>query len=56
MSGQPTEVPVSSDRVFFRIKSNKYRLVVRVDYQHGLVDVRPLGTHAQYDTITAKEV
>ena len=47
---------VGSDRVFFGIKSNKYRLVVRVDYWHGLVDVRSVGIHAQYDTIKAEEV
>ena len=55
-SRQPTEVPVSSDRVFFRIKGNKYRLVVRVDYQRGLVYVRFVGTHTQDDTINAAEV
>lgn len=47
---------VGSDRVVFRIKGNKYRLVVRVDYRHGFVYVRFVGTHAQYDRINAKEV
>ena len=47
---------VGPDRVVFRIKGNKYRLVVRVEYQRGFVYVRFVGTHAQYDRINAREI
>jgi mRNA interferase HigB len=40
-----------TDRVVFNIKGNEYRLVVRVDYDRQIVDVRWFGTHAEYDRI-----
>ena len=40
-----------SDRVVFDIKGNDFRLVVRVDYDRQIVDVRWFGTHAEYDRI-----
>ena len=36
---------VGSDRVVFRIKGNKYPLIVRVDYRRGVVYIRFMGTH-----------
>ena len=40
---------VGSSRVVFNIKGNDYRLVVLVRYDKGLMFVRFVGTHAQYD-------
>jgi mRNA interferase HigB len=40
---------LSSNRVVFNIKGNDYRLVVLVRYDKGLMFVRFVGTHAQYD-------
>jgi mRNA interferase HigB len=40
---------VGSSRVVFNIKGNDYRLVVLVRYDKGLLFVRFVGTHAQYD-------
>jgi len=40
---------VYSNRVVFNIKGNDYRLVVLVRYDKGLMFVRFVGTHAQYD-------
>lgn len=40
-------------RVVFNIKGNDYRLVVRIQYQAGLVAIRFFGTHAEYDRIDA---
>jgi len=42
---------VGSDRVIFNIKGNQYRLVVVVQYQWGIVYIRFIGTHAEYDRI-----
>ena len=45
-----------NNRVVFRVKGNAYRLVVRIDYGNGLVFIRFVGTHAEYDHINAEEV
>jgi mRNA interferase HigB len=42
---------VANNRVVFNIKGNHYRLVVVVIYQHGMVYIRFVGTHEEYDRI-----
>ena len=37
--------------VVFDIKGNRYRIVAKVNYQVGLVQVLFAGTHAEYDRI-----
>ncbi|MFC3114764.1 type II toxin-antitoxin system HigB family toxin [Cellvibrio fontiphilus] len=37
------------NRAIFNIKGNNYRLVIKVRYEHGLVVVEWVGTHAEYD-------
>ncbi len=44
------------NRVVFNIKGTKYRLVVKIKYEHRVVYIRFVGTHAQYDAIDAEEV
>ena len=46
----------ANDRVVFNIGGNKYRLVVEVQYQAGIVWVKFLGTHAQYDKIKVENI
>jgi mRNA interferase HigB len=41
-------------RVVFDIGGNKYRLVAWVDYNYGVVYVRFVGTHRDYDAIDAQ--
>ena len=43
-------------RVVFNICGNRYRLVVKINYPAGIVFVRFIGTHAQYDAIVAETV
>lgn len=43
-------------RVVFNIKGNDFRLVVAVAFQLGVVYVKFVGTHAQYDLIDAETV
>lgn len=45
---------VSADRIVFNI--NAYRLVVAVDFEKGIVWIKWLGTHRDYDRIDVKEV
>jgi len=40
---------VADNRVIFDIGGNKYRLIVRVSYQFKAVQVKFIGTHAEYD-------
>jgi mRNA interferase HigB len=47
---------VSADRVVFNIKGNSYRLVVAIDYEKGIVWIKWLGTHKDYDQIEVTEV
>jgi mRNA interferase HigB len=45
-----------NDRVVFNVGGNKYRLVVEVQYQAGIVWVKFIGTHSQYDRIKVETV
>jgi len=43
-------------RVVFNIAGNKYRFVVWINYAYGVVYIRFIGTHAQYDTIDVQTI
>jgi mRNA interferase HigB len=47
---------LKDSRVVFNICGNKYRLVVKVSYKNGIVLIRFVGTHREYDAINAEEV
>jgi mRNA interferase HigB len=47
---------VSADRIVFNTKGNHYRLVVAVDFGKGIVWIKWVGTHRDYDRIDVKEV
>ncbi len=47
---------LANNRVVFNIKGNTYRLIVIVVYQHGVVYIRFVGTHEEYDRIDAATV
>ena len=55
MDRYPAASIVGTDRVVFRVKGNRYRLVVRINYQQRIVYVRFIGTHAEYDRVDAGE-
>jgi mRNA interferase HigB len=43
-------------RVVFNIKGNDYRLIVAVAYKVGVVYVKFVGTHAEYDSVDAQTI
>ena len=45
---------IGNNRVVFNIRGNQYRLVVAVNYQFGIVYVRFIGTHGDYDKTGAE--
>jgi mRNA interferase HigB len=47
---------ISADRIVFNIKGNAYRLVVAVDFEKGIVWIKWIGTHNDYDSIDVNEV
>ena len=47
---------ITSDRVVFNVKGNAYRLVVAVHFDKGIVWIKWIGTHKDYDKIDVKEV
>ncbi len=44
------------NRIVFNIKGNRYRLVVKIHYNTGVVYIRFVGTHAEYDRINAEKI
>lgn len=44
------------NRVVFNIKGNQYRLVVKIHYNTGIVYIRFIGTHNDYDRINAETI
>lgn len=47
---------IANHRVVFNLKGNDYRLVVWVRYDRGLIFVRFIGSHRQYDKIDAETI
>lgn len=47
---------IHDNRFVFNIAGNKYRLVVKIHYDTGVIYIRFIGTHAQYDQIDAEKI
>ncbi len=44
------------NRVVFNIKKNRYRLIVHIHYNNGIIFIRFVGTHAEYDKVHAETI
>jgi mRNA interferase HigB len=55
-ASHPKASILKSGRIVFNIKGNDYRLIARVQYQAGIVEVRFFGTHAEYDSVDAETI
>ncbi|UFH60177.1 type II toxin-antitoxin system HigB family toxin [Sulfurovum mangrovi] len=47
---------LKDSRFVFNIHGNKYRLIVKINYDFGVIYIRFVGTHKEYDKIDANEV
>lgn len=47
---------LGNDRIIFKIKGNKYRLIIKISFTNQLIWIRFIGTHSEYDLINAKEI
>ena len=47
---------LKNQRVVFNIKGNDYRLVVKIEYKIGIIFIRFLGTHSEYNNINAEKI
>ncbi len=52
----PSASFLEDNRVVFNIKGNNYRLIVKENYKFGMVWIRFIGTHAEYDRINAATI
>jgi len=52
----PSASILPDNRVVFNIKGNNYRLIVKLNYKVGLVWIRFIGTHSDYDKINAETI
>lgn len=48
-SRYPSASILSGKRVVFNIKGNRFRALTLIDYESGVVFLKELGTHAEYD-------
>ena len=47
---------VAHNRIVFNVKGNDYRLVAAVHYNRGMMFIRFVGTHREYDKIDAGNI
>ncbi len=52
----PKARPIPQNRCIFQINRNDYRLVIETHYNRGIVFIRFIGTHSEYDEIDATTV
>lgn len=52
----PSASLLGDNRCVFNIGGNRYRLVVKINYELGLIRIRWCGTHAEYNRIDAETI
>ena len=52
----PSASFIEDNRVVFNIKGNKYRIIVKINYHYGILWIRFVGNHSQYDKIDASKI
>lgn len=52
----PSASILKDNRIVFNIKGNKYRLIVKFNFEYQICWIRFVGTHAEYDKVNANEI
>jgi len=52
----PSASILKDNRIVYNIKGNKYRLIVRFNFDYQICWIRFIGTHAAYDKIDANTI
>lgn len=52
----PSASFLEGNRVCFNISGNNFRLIVKINYEHHMVYIRFVGTHAEYNKINAETI
>ena len=52
----PSASFLADNRVVLNIKGNRYRLIVKINYDYQIIWIRFVGTYAEYDKINAKTI
>jgi mRNA interferase HigB len=47
---------LSGNKVIFNIGGNKYRLIVKINYEYGVIYTIFIGTHAEYDKVDVEKI
>jgi len=47
---------IANNRVVFNIKGNSYRVIVVVHYNTGIIYIRFVGSHEDYDNVDAATI
>lgn len=52
----PSASILKENRIIYNIKGNKYRLIVKINFEYQICWIRFIGTHAEYDKIDANNI
>lgn len=55
-SDYPTASIIKDNKIVFNIKGNKYRLIVKINFEYHILWILFIGTHAEYDKIDANKL
>lgn len=49
-------VDAVGNKLIFNVRGNRYWLIVRVSYRHRRITIRWIGTHAEYNRLTRRDI
>ena len=52
----PSASILKNNKICFNIKGNKYRLIIRINFEFQISWILFIGTHAEYDKINANDL